>query len=509
MLKEKEAALKRAEEKQLERELLPHRHLFPWYPWAWDFYTSKEKKYFLTAANQISKSSTQIRKCIEWATNKKIWKHLWKTEPNLFWYFYPASKTINEEFDTKWMLFLPKDKNHPVYGWKTTMNAATKSIGSIDFKSGVKVVFKSYSQDISNLQAGSVYAMFLDEEPPAEYMPELSFRVAATDGYIHAVFTATLGQEYWRRTMEPNSEEEELHKDAKKRQISLYDAQFYMDGTPSPWTMARIKQVENLCTSKEEIDRRVHGKFVVIGGRLFGTFQPSRDKCDPEPIPTNWPIYSAVDYGSGTDTGHPAGIVFVAVSPDYKMGRVVRCWRGDSITTTATTLYEKYVELEKEVLSRGNPIVMKVYDYSSRDFYTISTSRGDSFVAANKSREEGIAVVNSLFDNEMLKIHGGDPENEKLVIELASLLSVTSKTVAKDDLADPLRYICLVIPWDWSVADEYQKKKAANPIVMPKIKVESPDERALRERREWVLGGNNTVDFFDQEIAELNELYGS
>jgi hypothetical protein len=309
--------------------------------------------------------------------------------------------------------------------------------------------------------------------------------------------------------MEPNSEEEELHKDAWKKQVSLYDCRFYRDGSESPWTEERIRQTEALCTTPEEKSRRIHGKFVVVGGRLFGSFLPSRDKCDPEPIPSHWIIYSAVDYGSGTDTGHPAGILFVAVSPDYKQGRVIKCWRGDGITTTATTLYDKYVELEKEVLAKGNPIALKVYDYSSRDFYTISTSKGDSFVPANKNREEGVAITNSLFANEMLKIHGGDVENEKLVIELASLLAVTAKTVSKDDLADPLRYLCIVIPWDWSAADEYQKKKAANPIVMPVALTESEDDRALRLRREFVFGRDNEVDTIDQEIAEWNELYGS
>ncbi|MFA9263202.1 MAG: hypothetical protein ACEQSB_07775, partial [Undibacterium sp.] len=119
------------------------------------------------------------------------------------------------------------------------------------------------------------------------------------------------------------------------------------------------------------------------------------------------------------------------------------------------------------------------------------------------------AMLNSLFANEMLKIHGGDTENEKLVIELSSLLEVTAKTVAKDDLADPLRYICLAVPWDWSAAEEYQKRKAANPIEQLLVKVETPEQRQLRERREFVTSAGREVDIYDQEIEEWNSLYGA
>ena len=122
------------------QELLPHRYGMPWYTWAYEFYVSRNKMNFLCAGNQVSKSSTQIRKCIEWATNTELWPELWPdtlSKPNAFWYFYPSKDVIDDEFKLKWMQFLPKDKEHPVYGWQEFRDRG--KVVRIEFKSGMTV----------------------------------------------------------------------------------------------------------------------------------------------------------------------------------------------------------------------------------------------------------------------------------------------------------------------------------------------------------------------------------
>ena len=86
----------------------------------------------------------------------------------------------------------------------------------------ITIYFKTYSQNVTDLQAGTVSFIFCDEELPISLFPELSARLIATDGYFSMVFTATLGQEYWRLTMEPDEENGEIEKhpdafNAKKR----------------------------------------------------------------------------------------------------------------------------------------------------------------------------------------------------------------------------------------------------------------------------------------------------
>lgn len=49
-------------------------------------------------------------------------------------------------------------KNHPIYGW--TEERDKKMIKAVHFHSGVTVYFKAYTQDVSNLQTGTVDAIF-------------------------------------------------------------------------------------------------------------------------------------------------------------------------------------------------------------------------------------------------------------------------------------------------------------------------------------------------------------
>lgn len=141
---------------------LPHLHGWKWYPWAREFFESTNKMNLLCAANQISKSSSAIRKCIDWATDTSKWPSLWKTQPRQFWYLYPSGKVATVEWRTKWVPeFMPRGsfKNHPKYGW-TERYSSNKYIESVEFNTGVIVFFKTYEQDVHNLQSGTVSAMF-------------------------------------------------------------------------------------------------------------------------------------------------------------------------------------------------------------------------------------------------------------------------------------------------------------------------------------------------------------
>lgn len=491
------------------REQLPHLYGFPWYQWAFDFFNSTNHACFLCAANQVSKSSTQIRKAIDWATDQSKWKKLWPSllpgqKPNQFWYFYPSSPVATVEFETKWLPdFLPKNKEDPVYGWKEVFEKGY--IKQIDFNSGVTIYFKTYAQKLIDLQSGSVHAIFLDEECPEHIIPELQARLRAVKGYLHAVFTATIGQEYWRKVMEPANAEEEIYKGAFKKTVSLYDSQFYIDGSASRWTDERIAEIIAECTSDAEVQRRVFGRFVKSGGLRYDSFDLQRNMMHPQPIQRIWPKHAGVDPGSGGLSGHPAAIIFLAIRPDYKEGWVFRGWRGDGIPTANPDILKKYRELRRDTL-----VNMAVYDYKDKDFFLVAQSEGEAFSMANKSRDEGFGLVNSLFKNGMLKIFKGDPELDKLVGELMSLSAEVDKRKAKDDLCDALRYVCMSVPWDFSsIESEKPLKLSDDP---PDLR--SEDERIrddlLKSRREFALNITNQVDdSYASEIEYWNEMSGA
>ena len=499
------AALRREELALLEqeerlREGLPFLYGWPWYKWAHEFFESTNRMNFLCAANQISKSSTQIRKCIDWATNTKKWPSLWRHKPMQFWYLYPTKDVAKIEFETKWKQFLPKGefKNHPVYGWKEEWQ--NKALFAIHFNSGVHVYFKTYAMDESHLQSGSCDAIFCDEELPTHHLDELLMRMSATDGYFHMVFTATLGQDYWRRTIEPKNKEEELYADAFKLQISLYNCLNYMDGSPSPWTHERILRQTKLCSTKAQVQRRIFGKFAVDKGLKYESFDRERNMKPRRPgqkLPPTWHVYEGVDIGSGGKDGHPSAICFVAVDPTFRTGRVFLGWRGDEIATTAGDVVLKHIEMKKGLLPNG-----QYYDHANADFFSIATSMGESFQKAEKAHDKGEEIINVLFKNQMLYIYEGDPELEKLAGELVTLRSDTPKNKAKDDFCDALRYACSQIPWDFSVVTGAPLDETGK--VLPPVLTEEQQRRLGTEADREDAAEYARVE---DEMEEWNDLY--
>jgi hypothetical protein len=510
-------ALTQAEIEELESLLimeanLPHIYGFPWYRWAKEFYESQNRANFLCAANQVSKSSTQIRRAIRMATEVESWKKWWPDllpgqKPNQFWYFYPTFDVWQTEFETKWEPdFLPRGpyKDDPVFGWKATYEKGL--VKKIEFNSGVTIYCKAYSQKIKDLQSGSVHAMFLDEECPVEFMPELQARLRATNGYLHAVFTATLGQEYWRRVMEPKNKDEEIYTGAWKRSVSLYDSMEYIDGKKSRWTEARIKRVIQECPTDADVQRRVFGRFVKSEGLKFESFDLERNMCAPGPFPKSWGIFAAVDPGSGGKSGHPAGIIFIAVRPDYREGIIFRGWRGDGIPTANPDILRKFRELKGKMLTMA-----QVYDYRDKDFFLVAQSQGEPFQPANKAREEGFGLLNSLFKNGMLKVQSGDPELDKLVGELMSLPAVTdSRKKDLDDLSDALRYVCMAVPWDFShVSEPVDLSKFNDEPVDSRTDAQRFNDELNKDRRKYMLSsGREDSDNFDN-FGYWNDLMGA
>lgn len=499
----------RAPEKQQVDAMLkglPHRYQWDWYAWAWDFYKSTNKMNLLCAANQISKSSTQIRKCIEWSGNPALWPGLWKTKPVQFWYLYPDGATATSEFDTKWVPdFMPRGayQDHPTYGWRL-QRGEKRVVDYIQFNSGVRVYFKYYTQAVKNLQAGSPHAIFCDEELPTELFPELSARLYATDGYFHMVFTATLNQDFWRLAIEGDGEMEKFP-DAFKQQVSMRDCLTYRSGKPGGFTEERIRQIEAGCHSQAERMRRVDGRFITETGRKYAQYDVLRHLKKPFDVPGDWKRYCAVDIGSG-GTAHPPAISFVAVRPDYRFAVVYKGWRGDDGKDwTNGDTFLKFLEMRGKDL-----LVLQKFDQQAKDFKTIAERAGETFLPSDKSHERGEDVINTLFKHDMLVVFDTE-ELAKLSGELTSLMKSTPKKKAKDDFCDSMRYAVVDIPWDWSAirgdpTDEELKIKKERPLT-DKERV----AREIEERRGEFKDGETSKagwDELDAEFAVWNDIAG-
>lgn len=467
---------------------------------------------FLCTTNFIvtHNSSSQIRKMIHWCTEPSLWPHLWPSlngrKPQQFWYMYPSGQLADSEYETKWQEFLPRNefKDHPQYGWRPVKKQ--QEIKAIVWNSGVILYFKNYTQKNVNLQGSTVHYIASDEEMEESLYNEMKSRLTASRGHFSSVFTATIGQDFWRLAMEPEEGEKENFPDAFKQTVSLYDCLKYEDGTPSHWTTKEIKLIEDTCSTGNEVLKRVHGRFIKdVNGRKFPTFDIKKHVKGKGPIPLDWNIYVAVDLGSGGKGNHPAAIVFIAVNQSLTKARVFKAWRGDDIVTSDGDVFLKFLEMKAEV---GRPITAQFYDFGGKDFDIISTRAGEAFTKADKSHEKGEQVVNTIFKFGMLTIDEDDEELRKLAVELSMLPKEGPQKKKKDDLADACRYCCVGIPWDFS--------KLVLPIEDTGEKNEEEESRQTSKNRWGDLlvvrhqfddqGGEE--DTIEDQFAELNDLLG-
>jgi hypothetical protein len=499
-LEAKRERLALMEQKIKLQEGLPFLYGWKWYTWARAFFESTNKLNFLCAANQISKSSTQIRKCMHWATAPELWPQLWATKPVQFWYLYPTANQATIEFKTKWQQFLPRGefKEHPVYGWKAEIK--NKEIFAIYFNSGVSVFFKSYAQDTQALQTGTCDAIFCDEELPLEHYEELLFRLSASDGYFHMVFTATLGQEFWRLVMEAGEKEVEKLPEAFKQTISMFECMFYEDGTPSHWTKEKIQMVINRCSTHNEVLKRVYGRFLIDDtGKKYPQFNVKKNMAPEMKIPSDWFIYAGADYGSGGERGHKSALCFVAVRPDFQRGYAFLGWRGDGVETTAGDVVDKLREMKRTYKIE---CAAQYYDHGCKDMEIIATRMGEPLEKADKAHDKGEQVMNTLFKYNILSVFENE-EFQKLATEMSTLRKDTPKNKAKDDFVDALRYAVTQIPWDWTVIDS-----GVNESLQAPAPEKTPTQLELEDRRKAFEDEGNEQARIDAEFAEWNDAYG-
>ena len=461
-------------------------------------------------------SSIQIRKRVDIATRPELWPKLW---PEVFaanpdtipmsWYLYPNRSTVMDEYKEKWIkTVLPsgKYKDDPVYGWKADIK--NKELHSITFNTGYTIYFKTYNQSVQDLQAGTAFAIDTDEELPVSLMPELQARLFGTDGQFSMAFTATLGQDTWRRTIEEIGTSKELYKDAWKRSISVFECLEYVDGSSTPWNETRIEKNIRACVSKAEVLRRIHGRFVQDTGLKYPQFNRQKHIV-PAPrtvngekfkgVPKGWTCYSGVDWGSGGEKNHPSSIIFLSVSPNFDKVRCFKAKRYDKIETTQADLYTLYCD-ERGKLKPAK----QAYDWAAKDFGIIQSRCGDYFTKANKDHAQGEGIVRSLLKSNILKFYDS-PEIDKLAEEFEGLSEEGNKRHQKDDLVDALRYAVMAIPIDWSkILDREFSLYNDNPN---EVKLTETDKRYIEARPFSQMAMGITNEDTDEEIEYWNDLY--
>lgn len=486
----RELKLKRDKLRKIQqlKEELPFLYGFKRYAWQEEFWKCEEMFQFIFKANQIGGSTIMQNRLIDFCTNPKLWQRYLK-QPRLVLYLYPDKNTATREYESKIKYNLPQGemKNHPQYGWKEVWDG--KYIDSIEFKH-IIWSFKTYGSGSENLQASSPAILACDEELPEELWPELQMRIASPANKGSQFWmgcTPTKGQKYLAKiqsgeTKIPNS---------KVWTVSQYQCLTYADGSKSLWTKEAIQRIEQTLPSEREIQVRVHGLFKPIDSLLITQFDRNKHTQEFHLI-KGWNYYAGIDYGVGGATGHPSAIAIVAVSPSFNAAKVMKCWKGDNQNrTTPDDIIVKYLEMIGEL---GITDMSGVYyDHSAGSLGIIADRAGLGFTKANKARDDGYNLINSLFKNNMLHIMlDASQMGELLVDEIESITGDFNKKRAGDDLLDATRYSLSSIPFNFE-----------------NIKI-TPAEKVIASRQvgRHEIHNDYEMDELGEEIDEWNEYYG-
>ena len=468
---------------------LPHLYSFDMYPWQEEFWVCPATFQFIFKANQIGGSSVMIKRIIHYATEQKLWGRF-KRRPTQMMYLYPVKKSATREWQGKWSEFMPRGefKDDDEYGWKENWDGPY--IDNIEFKSGVTLYFKTYASGAETLQASTPAIIACDEELPFDLWPELQMRIAspANAGAMYwQGCTPTLGQDYLARIQDGRTK----LPDSWVKTVSMYDCLKLASGKPSIWSIEKIRQIEQTLPNEKEIEVRVHGRFKKLEGLAITQFDSKRH-IKPYHMIKGWDWYAGIDYGAGGTHGHPSAISIVAVSPDYTAARLMKFWRGDGESTTPDDVILKFLEMKQ---SLGIIDMAGIYyDHSAAAIGITATRQGLGFEKADKNRELGYGLLNSLFKNDMLILFDdGTGQVDKLATEMDSLGVNEDKKRAKDDGIDSIRYAISSIPFNFE-----------------NIKVSDPEKISPTKRvgRHEVVENEYDMDELGDEIDEWNEYYG-
>lgn len=397
-------------DEKLKKDLLPHLYGFPFYKWAYDFFWDFSPNAFLCAANQISKSTTLQRKTINLATDPKLWPKIWGTPPREYWYMYPNFDFATNEFKLKWIPdILPRGEyiDHPTFGWKAFYERG--KIHRVEFNSGIILFFKSYEQKVSAVQGSTVHFIACDEELPRQFWNEVNARRFACDGLFNMVFTATLGQKFWYETIECRGKENERFKSAFKLQVSMYDClKYHKSRKKTPWTIEKIKQVEDSCESRNEVLRRVHGRFILNEKQVFSAFEKSKiihSEQEIKNLAASHDKHVAVFIRDDT-----AAFCYFSVSEDRKFAVIHDFDFDRGSTTEIYTAYKNFVKKGKK-----KPF-LKFVNKGQGAFSAVAEGGGDFFWETKPAKRDNFSTINALMATQRFFVRDG-PGIEEFTVQ--------------------------------------------------------------------------------------------
>lgn len=259
----------------------------------------------------------------------------------------------------------------------------SKGLRVLTLANGSTLEFMSYEQDLDKFSSTSRHFVHMDEEPPQDIYTENTLRLMDTAGS-------------WWMTLTPI-----------EGMVWMYD-DIYMKGKNNPdgnIDVIEVDSYDNPFLNKleidsvmadlapEEVDARIHGKFIRRGGLVFKTFDPAVHVIDPMIPPKNWTWYCSVDHGFN----NPTAWLWHAVSPD----NVVVTFSEHYAREMTVNQHANVVQLRNAALNKfpdyfvGDPALAQRNGVTGTSIFQEYQKEGIYIMPGNNDVSTGINRINN------------------------------------------------------------------------------------------------------------------
>lgn len=178
----------------------------------------------------------------------------------------------------------------------------SKSERVLTLTNGSTVEFMTYEQDLEKFAGTSRHFIHFDEEPPKDIWTECKARLVDTDGKWWITMTPVEGMSWTF---------EDIYTPGLKPDNDLIGI-IEVDMTENPHLDPKAikKFMDGL--SEEEINARIHGTYIQLGGLVYKSFNPDIHVIESFIPPLDWDWYEALDHGYN----NPTAVLWAAVNPD-------------------------------------------------------------------------------------------------------------------------------------------------------------------------------------------------
>jgi len=215
--------------------------------------------------------------------------------------------------------------------WSDSYNGNKRTL---EFTNGSFVEFMSYDQDLDKFAGTSRHWVHMDEEPPKSIYIENYARIVDTNGRLWISMTPIEGMTWIYDTLyEPGLTGE-------KPNVKVV----IVDTTENSHLSSEALQDFISTLDEEDVEARVHGRFIQMGGLIYKSFDPMPgglhviDKTLRPP--SNWQVYLALDHGFN----NPTAVGWHMVSPE-----------GEAIT------YREYYERGRTIAENAKFIKQEIF----------------------------------------------------------------------------------------------------------------------------------------------------